>query len=276
MTDASDRSDSFISMVLALNGRVRPADLHAIPEAEREAALCDYLQRHGGETPLHIAAGELVAGVLAPTRAVANGALVDGTAQGVTTPVCVDALGVSHGALDAAAPTASAGVAASDLDLLLGGYEGAPARDDTMGPSIEPVGGHAPSMSDDGSARERVRGSSPTPAASQASTSESAASRTWLLWWVPTLVVPLLGGAAAWFALRDKRARAARVMLAVGIVAGMIASVLFVRYAEPLAVSLNSNTKITMPSTTAKPDAPGAGQTPQSGTDTPGGSSTSE
>ena len=266
MTRVSDRSDSFISMVLSLNGRVRPADLHSIPGSERADALRAYLERHEGETALHIVGDELVAGDAAAaadapvTAAIAPAAPIASAAPSTPT-------------IPAETPT---GIGAGDLDLLLGGYDGRSDRD--IGEAPNPAAAAQPSHAN----RDNDL-SSPTAALATAGSTrmvppaaDETSSRRWLLWWLPTLILPLVGGAAAWFALRNSRIRAARAMLAVGIAIGMVASVLFLRYAEPLAINLNTNTKITLPSTKAKPDSAGAGHTPGSGTDSGGGASQGE
>ena len=277
MTHGSDRSDSFISMVLSLNGRVRPADLHSIPESERADALRAYLERHEGETALHIVGDELVAGDAAAaadapvTAAIAPAA--DAPAAAATPAAPIASAAPSTPTIAAETPT---GIGAGDLDLLLGGYDGRSDRDIAEAPN--PAFAAQPRHADRGDDL-----SSPTAALATAGSTrmvppaaDETSSRRWLLWWLPTLILPLVGGAAAWFALRNSQIRAARAMLAVGIAIGMVASVLFLRYAEPLAINLNTNTKITLPSTKAKPDPAGAGHTPGSGTDSGGGASQGE
>jgi hypothetical protein len=246
VTHGSEKSDSFISMVLSLNGRVRPADLHSIPEAERQDALRAYLERHQMEEPLHMVGVELVAGETAP----AGNVVVDEVAAAQPTAPAP----VASPATPAVPPVASqsAGhVSAGDVDLLLGDYDGHSDRIDAVdsGASAEARIEHA--AVDRGGAPSRAASATLRSAATP-SVFDVVSSRRWLLWWVPTLVVPLIGGAVAWLALRNTRIRAARAMLAVGIAVGMVASVLFLRFAEPLAIKLNTDTKITLPSTTAK------------------------
>ena len=273
MTRGADRSDSFISMVLSLNGRVRPADLHSIPEAERAEALAAYLTRHEGETALHMAGDELVAGAAAPASAAT--AVVDwpGAATASAAAAVITAAPGSVSPLVAETP---AGLVADDFDLLLGDYEGQSDREVAAAPDAEPDAQPKGARNGAATAPAAASRAVPDPTRTTPSAPGRPSSRRWLLWWVPTLLLPLLGGAAAWFALRKTRIQAARAMLAVGIAIGMVASVLFLRYAEPIAVSLNTNTKITLPSTRAKPDPADAGQTPGSGTNSPGGSSQKE
>jgi len=65
----ADKTDSYISMVLGLNGRARPADLQSIPDDARDAALRAFLEAHAPEMELHIVGGELVAGALPDSEA---------------------------------------------------------------------------------------------------------------------------------------------------------------------------------------------------------------
>jgi hypothetical protein len=229
MTISSQKADSFISTVLGISGRVRAVDLGVIPEAERGAALRDYFERHSDETPLYMTGdGELMAGF----------------------PPAEGALAARPS--DAPLEASDTGIDPVELDLLLGDYDAETSVEvepaarvendeaDSLGPLAQ--------AGDANPAPPRGLPSSPKP-----STVEDG-SRIWMLWWVPTLLVPLLGGVAAWTALRDKRLHAAQFMFAVGLIAGMIASVLFLRFAEPIAgfvTGATRDTVITLPSTTA-------------------------
>ena len=71
------------------------------------------------------------------------------------------------------------------------------------------------------------------------------------MWWIPTLLLPLIGGIAAWFFLRNKREFAARAMLGTALVLGVIVSVMWLRYAEQLGAiqaQRSVNTVIVLPS----------------------------
>lgn len=71
-------------------------------------------------------------------------------------------------------------------------------------------------------------------------------SRIWLLWWIVVVLVPLLGGVAAWFALRRTHQRVSRTMLGVGIAVGMLGSLLFLRYAADIAGYVTGATRNTV------------------------------
>jgi hypothetical protein len=133
----------------------------------------------------------------------------------------------------------------AELDELLGDYTGLPA---------EEVGRQRAEQARQAREAERAAASAPKLTASTPVT-ELDTSRTWMLWWIPTVLVPLLGGVLAWFVLRDRRYRAARAMFVVGIGIGMITSVVFLRFAPQIAVftnGLSSNTKVTAPASTTK------------------------
>lgn len=140
-----------------------------------------------------------------------------------------------------------AGAQLDDLDRLLGGFEGSSAQEVAAARRTQP----APSA---------LPGSN---APSQAEPPDM--SRAWMLWWAPTILVPLVGGVVAWFALRNKRQQAARAMFVTALIMGALASVLFLRFAPEIAVftnTLNSNTKVTLPATTANtPDSNGGSGT---------------
>jgi hypothetical protein len=137
----------------------------------------------------------------------------------------------------------------SDVDLLLEGYDGgdvapaAPVRDDLATQAQAPIGESV----------KRAEVVVPDDAPPQ--------SRVWLAWWAPVILVPLFGGIAAWFVLRHKHDRMARIMLGVGIGAGMLGSVLFLRYAGDIAgfaSGASRGTVITLPaaSTSTRPVNP--------------------
>lgn len=69
MADLDARTDSFISMVLSVNSRVRTSDLSAVPEPDRAALLQAYAQAHSGSQQLHFDGELLTAGVPAPPAA---------------------------------------------------------------------------------------------------------------------------------------------------------------------------------------------------------------
>lgn len=248
MTHPADVTDNLIAATLLRHGRVREADLIGVDEPERTAALAAYFDRHRTMSPLHFEGGDLVTGEAPVPDA----------------PVSASAL--------------------ADIDLLLEGYEGGevapvdPALLDSLasrgpeGPSS--VGGAVAVDSRMASASSapttRVGGSGlGTGPTSDGSTPRS---HVWLAWWAPVILLPLLGGIAAWFVLRHKHEQTARVMLSVGIGLGMLGAVLFLRYAGDIAGFVSGasrGTVITLPagSTSSRPANPSP-QTPDGATGT--------
>jgi hypothetical protein len=245
VTHPADVIDNLIAATLLRHGRVREVDLVGVEGSERAVVLAAYFDRHRTVSPLHFEGGDLVSG-------------------------------------EASAPAAPTNAGSlSDIDLLLEGYEGGGVVPDDQALreswSSQAV---SESVSTDGavSADSRpaplrpaldavgVRGSRRGKAA--APDGSPRQSRAWLAWWAPVILLPLLGGIAAWFVLRHKHERVARVMLTIGIGIGMLGAVLFLRYAGDIAGFVSGasrGTVITLPaaSTSTRP----AGPLPQ----TPGG-----
>jgi hypothetical protein len=242
---SADKTDSFISMVLEMKGRVRPVDLRSVPEDARAAALAAYLQAHREERELHLLEGDLIAGAL-PDPAVPPSAPAP---FATTTP-------------QPAAPPKPTDLTAdgqSAIDLLLGDYDGAPpappetpaAPDAAVFGRAAAPGGLAPRSASPGTAgASSLAPSRASAAAPSAPANPGDTSRRWLLWWIPTLLVPIFGGAVAWFFLRNKRELAARAMLGVALALGLFASLLWLRYAEQIGGTIalrSTQTNIVLP-----------------------------
>jgi hypothetical protein len=228
-------------MVLGLNGRVRPADLQTLPEDARQAALNAFLEAHAAEMELHLVGDELVAGAL-PDPDIPTASLPDPGAS-------------AHGEPSASTPPADLTAdGQSAIDLLLGDYDGVAPTPPAPTPALESIGdpardGVAPAAFGQGApnaSAPRIASDvlAPTPAP------HAKGSFAWILWWIPTLALPPLGGVAAWFFLRRKREFAARAMLTVGLILGLFASVMWLRYAERIAAineQRNATTYIVVP-----------------------------
>jgi hypothetical protein len=237
VTHSADVIDNLIAATLLQHGRVREADLVGVEESQRAAELAAYSDRHRSVSPLHFEGADLVSG-------------------------------------EAPAPGASANPESpADVDLLLEGYEGGDVLLDDQALRDSPSS-QAPSRSlPDGAAPADSRSASPQSAPaviggglapggkSAVSRSSQPQSRAWLAWWAPVVLLPLLGGIAAWFVLRHKHEQVARVMLSVGIGIGMLGAVLFLRYAGDIAGYVSGasrGTVITLPaaSTSTRPVSP--------------------
>jgi hypothetical protein len=190
---------------------------------------------------LHLVGDELVAGAL-PDPAVSAAPLLATSAP-------------AHDGPTATTPPADLTADGhSAIDLLLGDYDGVAPQPAILAPASEPLGdsgpaGVAPMAFGEGvsqAAAPRKASNDPaTPAAPHVK-----GSFGWILWWIPTLALPLIGGVAAWFFLRRKREFAARAMLTVGLIIGLFASVMWLRYAERIAAineQRNATTHIVVP-----------------------------
>jgi len=60
VADRFAKNDSFILMVLDISGRVRPTDLHDVPEGDREASIASFYERHASNMDIHFEGDALV------------------------------------------------------------------------------------------------------------------------------------------------------------------------------------------------------------------------
>jgi hypothetical protein len=244
-------ADNLIELTLVLDGRALPKDLDPLPESERTAALRGYFDRHHERQPLHFEGDALVAGAGDAEETTDTSEVADSDGQ----------------------PGQQ-----SEVDLLLGGYEGVSAEAQ-MAASVAPVipvmkPSHTP-VARSAKAREKAKspGSSlrrgplrPAPA----DKSEPLKLRAWMVWWVPSVLVPVVGGVVAWLFLRHKHVRAARAMLGIALAMAMIGSLLFLRYATEIAGYVSGDSRGTVIKLPAKPTG-GNGGAPSS-TAAPGSS----
>jgi len=139
---------------------------------------------------------------------------------------------------------------ADELDELLGDYAGqqpgeAAPVDTTPAPGPAKTSGSAVAAARSEAARRPFSAATPAPGI------DVGQLATW--WWLPTLLIPMLGGMAAYYVLRDKRPLAAHVLFSVGLAIAVVASILFVAHARDLAAwtnSLQNPAVIVQPSTT--------------------------
>ena len=150
--------------------------------------------------------------------------------------------------------------AATSVDALLGGYEGvdpsATAIDELLGAYVGVTPAEVAAARAATAAQHR-----PAPATAPArgiaplrADPEPKGFALWMLWWIPTALIPLLGGGVAWMVLRDRRPREASIMAGVGLATGLIASLLFARYAYQIALwvtGVSRDTLIVQPPTTS-------------------------
>jgi hypothetical protein len=223
-------ADSLIKSVLSLRGRVQPADLGALDEAEREQAIRAYFDAHHDAEALRFEGDTLVA---------------EAKDAGDT-----------------------------EIDQLLGGYEGVEdveALPQAAVTTFEEAGGIRGEAENRTAARPSIKEQGIPDASSPTDGDTSLKSRLWLLWWAPSVLVPLIGGSLAWLLLRHEHEKAARAMLGVGLATGMIGSLLFLKYAAEIAGFVQGTSRGQV---IKMPPASSNGAHPAGSTTAPGGAGT--
>jgi hypothetical protein len=243
----TSKNDSFIQMVLDISGRVRPADLHGVPEAEREPSIASFYERHAGDMQLYLEGEALVKGVAPSPDAIRPAPQTTATEQG-TRP-------------DATPSPAAMGATDEELDLIGEAVEPQPEPPAPQSPA-------EPGATQSGSAA-KAPGSARSHAPARKAKRPAFKPERWMLWWIPAILVPALGGFAAWFANRRKRAAVAQAMLIVSLLIGVVATIAFVANAENLAAFFVRTTEkqvIVLPPSKAPGSAPSS-ETPPSPSD---------
>jgi hypothetical protein len=159
----------------------------------------------------------------------------------------------------------------ADIDELLGDYEGfeqseakriAEARaNEARAASKREVSAHEQADgASSGSGRKRAkRATGPTGGGTAKKLPKPAREWVrpglWMLWLIPALMVPLAGGALGWAILKRRRPREAQLVFALGLASGVVASIVFVRYATQIAAfttGVSRDSVKVLPSSTAK------------------------
>jgi hypothetical protein len=205
VADRSKLDSNFISLVLSVSGRVRPIDLHAIPEADRATALQSYYQANAAATPLHFEGEDLVKGPGAGSAPVP----VTGPQPAAVADLPAEPFVSDYGpATDVAAPAAEFAPAA---DAIGAADPAAPAPDAPAPPdgdffAIPPT---APPTD--------VPNAEWTPDV-PVGEPQFPADKVSFLWWLLPVFFTWLGGLIAFLLLRKKNPKAAKTMLITGIV----------------------------------------------------------
>jgi len=141
VAESTTRTFSYISMVLAVSGRVRPVDLQMITETERSATLHAFFDANASSTPMHFDGDNLLAGA---------GPQVEAHPAIVPAPVPASEPGVAAPAA-AAGETSAAGPGESSSGPAeffgFGAGEAGPAATSVAAPSAQDLPVAAP-MSD--------------------------------------------------------------------------------------------------------------------------------
>lgn len=279
MADLNTRTDSFISMVLSVNGRVRPVDLSSVPEQDRTALLQAYAQAHGASQPLHFQGDTLVAGLAGPAPATPP---MPAPAVAPPTP--------AEPATQAAVPTPPPGAAAfipapppgatavpmppeSLAEPSVGPGEArqagsADASSFEAPPAVPPPADLAPPAASSGDvAPPATPGDTASPVAPPAVAQKKA---SWLFWLLP-IFFTWLGGLVAWLVVRKENAKQARAMLLGGIILTLVYfAIAFALFGSTFGALFNSsplNQKL--PSLPAKTTATTSTPAPSNSTTAP-------
>lgn len=197
MADRTKLDSNFISLVLSVNGRVRPIDLHSIPEPERASALQTFYQANAASMPLHFDGDVLVTGVAGvpatPQPAVAAPPAEQPVSDYAPTPAPAP---VS----DQLPPPPAA--PASFLD--------------------EPVGAADEASSDYFSIPPAGSSAEPPSADAPAAQFDLPAERISVLFWLLPVFLTWVGGIIAYFLVRKLNPKTAKAMLITGIVLAVV------------------------------------------------------
>ncbi len=237
---AADRTkldSNFISLVLSMSGRVRPADLHAIPADQRAAALANFYQANSGTMALHFQGEDLVAGsgsgaATGPISAFPEAAPEPAPAPldpATPAPPVTTAAPTPFDAIPAGEPAPPAEQYVSDYAPVVPAAAGAPATEGSpeMPPAAE-------------SDFFAIPPSAPSEPFDTAPMDAAPAEKVSALWWLLPILLTWIGGLIAFFMLRGKSPKAAKAMLITGIAITVGAFLLGVAAAFGLPLLLSS------------------------------------
>ena len=212
MADLTRRNESFITTVLSINGRVRPVDLHSVAEQDRAAVIRAYLDAHAGEMMLHMQGEDLVLG----------GA-----------PVVQAPFPVPPAPVPRVADLSEASAPSPTEDL--GAAQPVPAFEPASPNVAEPTPHEFDIL-----APQEV----PQEAQLEAFGAALTVERVSIVWWLLAIVLPVVGGLAAWLAVKGKDARQALGMLITSVVVGVVAAGLLYVFAGPLLFGMTEQPSV--------------------------------
>jgi hypothetical protein len=201
VADRTQLDSNFISLVLSVSGRVRPIDLHGMPESERTGALHAFYDANASASmPLHFEGDDLVAGV-------------------------------GSGPAPSAAPPASAPAADLPTEPFVSDYAPAsaptPAADvaEPLAPpaALEPLAADAPAVADSDFFAIPPSAGPADPAAEHMAPDipvgemQFPAEKVSFLFWLLPVFFTWVGGIIAFFLVRKKNPKTAKAMLITGI-----------------------------------------------------------
>ncbi len=229
VTDRTRLDFNFIDLVMSVSGRVRPLDLQQIPEPARVGLMQAYYEANAHATPLHFEGDVLVKGAGAAPEPMPT-TILEPYAPGESPYAAVSAPDAP-----AAAPVAPAvpvpDILAPAPVAPAAGLEPAPVPPaDFAAPALAPEQVPAPSESDFFSIPPgTVSGPDPiaeTEAVAPAAAVAPASGNVSFLFWLLPVLFAFVGGIAAFFLVRTKNPKLARIMLITGIVMTLVLAAL--------------------------------------------------
>jgi hypothetical protein len=205
VADLNSRTDSFIAMVLSVNGRVRSEDLTSIPDAERESLLQAYSHAHP-ELALHFEGTTLIAGPAAVEQSY-------GAPMPMPMPVSQapqPAVPEPGGTAQADMPAEPSSIQAEEFIAPLPSAAGSPATPGQGAGIPEPDG-----------AAFFVPPPPETPAPAPAVETVTP-EKVSFVWWLLAVLVPVLGGLVSWLVVKGKNAKQATAMLLTSLIIGAV------------------------------------------------------
>ena len=188
MADRTNLDLGFVSLVMSVNGRVRPADLQQIPQANRASVLQAYYQANSASTAMHFEGDVLVSGTGSAAQAVPQAVTPAPAPAPIAAPVAAVSPAVVPEVVAAEPPATPALTAESDY------FPVTPSAS----PESNPFGEAWAADIEDEHA-------------------EAFGKVSFLLWLLPILLV-VIGGVIAFLIARPKNRKTATALLTTGIV----------------------------------------------------------
>lgn len=222
MADRTKLDSNFISLVLSVNGRVRPIDLHGLPEPERARALQAFQQANAASLPCYFDGDVLVKGVAGAPAAPPASA----TAPPAEQPVS------DYASAPVPAPVSAAVSAPAPVSAPVSDYASAsasaPAPVSDYAPSVptEPSVPAAPTPPNSDFFPMPPAGSAEAPSDNPpAAEFDLPAEKISFLFWLLPVFLTWVGGIIAFFLVRKLNPKTAKAMLITGIVLTVVFAV---------------------------------------------------
>lgn len=233
MAKQNSRTDSFIAMVLSVNGRVRPVDLSSVPEPDRDEALRRYAETHAAVQALRFDGDTLVVGQATPPSA-APAPSAPSPPSASLPPAPNAPLAPTAAAAETDAAFAELGLASAPPPAQPGEEQAQPGQ---MLPTPEPAS--APVALEE---PETPAATFEAPAGSTGSEGVMPEGQLPWTYWLLPVVLTCVGGLIAWFVTRKRAPRQARRLLVTGIVLTFVyGAALFAIFGASIGAYFNSS-----------------------------------